>query len=89
MSHRQQMQREIKAALNAMPQGMTPRDMVHLFADLIIQYNMAPNTSDIVFWTTYRVERHVDLWGHEDQQTDAAIRDADQFLARIQAGDQA
>lgn len=82
------MQREIKAALDAIPKGMTPRDIVHLFADLIIQYNMVPNTTDILFWTKYRVERHVDLWGDDDQQIDAAIKDADQFLAKIQDGKQ-
>ena len=85
MTHKEQMRRGIEAALDAMPKRMRPRDMAHLFAEFIITYDMEPNTADIVLGTAQLVERHVDLWGHEDLQMVSAIRDADHFLAKVQA----
>jgi len=82
------MQRGIEAALNAMPRCMRGCDMAHLFAQFIITYDMEPDTADIALGTAKLVEIYVDSCPNEDLQTTSAITDADQFLARIQAGDQ-
>jgi len=92
MTHKEQMIRAIEAAMDAMPTPMRPCDMAHLFAHFIIQYNLARYTDDIVLGAAEMVERHVDahnLWNHKDLQTVSAIRDADHFLAKIQAGNRA
>jgi hypothetical protein len=84
MTHKEQMQRGILAALDAMPRRMRGCDMAHLFA----QFDMEPDTDDIAGATAKLVQIYVDGCSNEDLQTVSAIRDADQFLARIQAGDQ-
>ena len=91
MSHKEQMIRAIEAAMDAMPTPMRPCDMAHLFAHFIIQYNLARYTDDIVLGAAKMVKRHVDphnLWNHEDVQSVSAIKDADMFLAKIQARNQ-
>ncbi|MDG2404501.1 MAG: hypothetical protein P8M25_05975, partial [Paracoccaceae bacterium] len=60
-----------------------------LFAQFIITYDMEPDTADIAGATAKLVQIYVDTCSDEDLQTASAIRDADQFLASIQAGDQA
>ena len=82
------MQRGIEAALDAMPKRMRGYDMAHLFAQFIITYDMEPDTADIALGTAKLVQIYVDGCSNEDLQTTSAIRDADQFLAKIQAGDQ-
>ena len=47
MTHKEQMQRGIEAALDAMPKRMRGCDMAHLFAQFIITYDMEPDTDDI------------------------------------------
>ena len=88
MSHKEQMQRGIEAALDAMPKRMRGCDMAHLFAQFIITYDMEPDTADIAVQTAKLIQMYVDECSDEDLQTVSAIRDADQFLARIQAGNQ-
>lgn len=88
MTHKDAMKRGIEAALDAMPRRMRPCDMAHLFAQFIITYDMEPDTADIALGTAKLVQIYVDSCSNEDLQTTSAIRDADQFLARIQAGDQ-
>ena len=87
MTHKDAMKRGIEAALDAMPRRMRPCDMAHLFAQFIITYDMEPDTADIALGTAKLVQIYVDSCSNEDLQTTSAIRDADQFLARIQAGD--
>ena len=89
MSHKEQMQRGILAALDAMPKRMRPCDMAHLFAQFIITYDMEPDTADIALGTAKFVQIYVDSCSNEDLQTTSAITDADMFLAKIQAGKQA
>ena len=88
MTHKEQMTRGILAALDAMPKRMRGCDMAHLFAQFIITYDMEPDTADIAGETAKLVQMYVNECSNEDLQTTSAIRDADQFLARIQAGDQ-
>ena len=88
MTHKEAMKRGIEAALDAMPRRMRPCDMAHLFAQFIITYDMERDTADIALGTAKLVQIYVDSCSNEDLQTTSAIRDADQFLARIQAGDQ-
>ena len=88
MTHKEQMTRGILAALDAMPKRMRGCDMAHLFAQFIITYDMEPDTADIAIETAKLVQMYVDECSNEDLQTTSAIRDADQFLAKIQAGDQ-
>ena len=88
MSHKEQMQIAISNALDAMPQRMRPCDMAGLFSHFIINYNMEPNTAEIVLATAKMVQIYVDEWSDEEHETKAAITDADQFLAKIQAGKQ-
>ena len=85
MTHKEAMQRGIEAALDAMPRRMRPCDMAHLFAQFIITYDMEPDTADIALGTAKLVQIYVDSCSNEDLQTTSAIRDADQFLAKIQA----
>jgi hypothetical protein len=87
MTHKEAMQRGIEAALDAMPRRMRPCDMAHLFAQFIITYDMEPDTADIALGTAKLVQIYVDTCSNEDLQTASAIRDADQFLAKIQARD--
>ena len=89
MSHKEQMIRVIEAAMDAMPKRMRGCDMAHLFAQFIITYDMEPDTDDIAGETAKLVQMYVDQCSNEDLQTVAAIRDADQFLAKIQAGNRA
>ena len=88
MTHKEQMTRGILAALDAMPKRMRGCDMAHLFAQFIITYDMEPDTADIAIETAKLVQMYVNECSNEDLQTTSAIRDADQFLAKIQAGDQ-
>ena len=88
MTHKEAMKRGIEAALDAMPRRMRPCDMAHLFAQFIITYDMEPDTADIAIETAKLVQMYVNECSNEDLQTTSAIRDADQFLAKIQAGDQ-
>ena len=88
MTHKEQMRRGIEAALDAMPKRMRGCDMAHLFAQFIITYDMEPDTADIAIETAKLVQMYVNECSNEDLQTTSAIRDADQFLARIQAGNQ-
>ena len=88
MTHKDAMKRGIEAALDAMPRRMRPCDMAHLFAQFIITYDMEPDTADIAIETAKLVQMYVNECSNEDLQTTSAIRDADQFLAKIQAGDQ-
>ena len=95
MTHKDAMKRGIEAALDAMPRRMRPCDMAHLFAQFIITYDMEPDTADIALGTAKLVQIYVDTcsneedeWSNEEHEMDAAITDADQFLAKIQAGDQ-
>lgn len=76
------------AALDAMPKRMRSRDMAHLFAQFIITYDMEPDTADIFVQSGKLICMYIDGCPDEDVQTIDAIRDADQFLARIQVGDQ-
>tara|TARA_E500000178_G_scaffold228184_1_gene224932 strand:+ start:223 stop:375 length:153 start_codon:yes stop_codon:yes gene_type:complete len=46
---------------------------------------MEPNTAEIVLATAKMVQIYVDEWSDEEHETKAAITDADQFLAKIQA----
>ena len=85
MTHKEQMQRGILAALDAMPKRMRGCDMAHLFAQFIITYDMEPDTADIAIETAKLVQMYVNECSNEDLQTTSAIRDADQFLAKIQA----
>ena len=85
MSHKEQMTRGILAALDAMPKRMRGCDMAHLFAQFIITYDMEPDTADIAIETAKLVQMYVNECSNEDLQTTSAIRDADQFLAKIQA----
>ena len=85
MTHKEQMQRGIEAALDAMPKRMRGCDMAHLFAQFIITYDMEPDTADIAVQTGRLIRMYIDDCSDEDVQTVSAIRDADQFLARIQA----
>ena len=47
MTHKEQMERGIEAALDAMPKRMRGCDMAHLFAQFIVTYDMEPDTDDI------------------------------------------
>ena len=85
MSHKEQMQRGILAALDAMPKRMRGCDMAHLFAQFIITYDMEPDTADIAIETAKLVQMYVNECSNEEHETKAAITDADQFLAKIQA----
>ena len=85
MTHKDAMKRGIEAALDAMPRRMRPCDMAHLFAQFIITYDMEPDTADIAIETAKLVQMYVNECSNEDLQTTSAIRDADQFLAKIQA----
>ena len=85
MTHKEQMPRGILAALDAMPKRMRGCDMAHLFAQFIITYDMEPDTADIAIETAKLVQMYVNECSNEDLQTTSAIRDADQFLAKIQA----
>tara|TARA_R100000951_G_scaffold90677_1_gene78979 strand:+ start:505 stop:795 length:291 start_codon:yes stop_codon:yes gene_type:complete len=85
MTHKEQMTRGILAALDAMPKRMRGCDMAHLFAQFIITYDMEPDTADIAIETAKLVQMYVNECSNEDLQTTSAIRDADQFLAKIQA----
>ena len=85
MTHKEQMQRGIEAALDAMPKRMRGCDMAHLFAQFIVTYDMETDTDGIAGETAKLVQMYVDECSNEDLQTVAAIRDADQFLAKIQA----
>ena len=89
MSHKEQMIRVIEAAMDAMPKRMRGCDMAHLFAQFIITYDMEPDTDDIAGETARLVQIYVDDCSNEDLQTVSAIRDADHFLARIQAENRA
>ena len=89
MTHKEQMTRGILAALDAMPKRMRGCDMAHLFAQFIVTYDMEPDTDDIAGETARLVQIYVDDCSNEDLQTVSAIRDADHFLAKIQAGNQA
>ena len=85
MTHKEQMTRGILGALDAMPKRMRGCDMAHLFAQFIITYDMEPDTADIAIETAKLVQMYVNECSNEDLQTTSAIRDADQFLAKIQA----
>ena len=85
MTHKEQMRRGIEAALDAMPKRMRGCDMAHLFAQFIVTYDMEPDTDDIAGETAKLVQMYVDECSDEDVQTVSAIRDADHFLAKIQA----
>ena len=87
MTHKEQMQRGIEAALDAMPKRMRGCDMAHLFAQFIITYDMEPDTADIAVQTAKLIRMYIDDCSDEDLQTVSAIRDADHFLAKIQAGE--
>ena len=89
LTHKEQMQRGIEAALDAMPKRMRGRDMARLFAQFIVTYDMEPDTDDIAGETARLVQIYVDDCSNEDLQTVSAIRDADHFLAKIQAGNRA
>ena len=85
MTHKEQMRRGIEAALDAMPKRMRGCDMAHLFAQFIVTYDMEPDTDDIAGETAKLVQMYVDDCSDEDLQMVSAIRDADHFLAKIQA----
>ena len=82
MTHKEQMRRGIEAALDAMPKRMRGCDMAHLFAQFIISDDIAGETARLV-------QIYVDDYSNEDLQTVSAIRDADHFLAKIQAENRA
>ena len=84
MSHRQQMQREIKAALNAMPQGMTPRDMAQLFANFLVAYDMEGNADEIKVKVDDIIREHF-INEHKDELMEMCAEiDAAMFLAKCQ-----
>ena len=85
MTHKEQMRRGIEAALDAMPKRMRGCDMAHLFAKFIITYDMEPDTDDIALQTAKLVQMFVENCDNEDLQMVSAIRDADHFLAKVQA----
>ena len=85
MTHKEQMRRGIEAALDAIPKRIRGCDMAHLFAQFIITYDMEPDTADIAGETAKLIQMYVDECSNEDLQTVSAIRDADHFLAKIQA----
>ena len=68
MSHKEQMQRGIEAALDAMPKRMRGCDMAHLFAQFIITYDMEPDTADIAVQTGKLIRMYIDDCSDEDLQ---------------------
>ena len=60
MTHKEQMQRGIEAALDAMPKRMRGCDMAHLFAQFIITYDMEPDTADIAVQTGKLIRMYID-----------------------------
>ena len=85
MTHKEQMLRGIEAALDAMPKRMRGCDMAHLFAQFIVTYDMEPDTDDIALQTAKLVQMFVENCDNEDLQMVSAIKDADHFLAKVQA----
>ena len=88
MSHEVMMQHCIYLAMKAMPRRMRPNDMAQLFANFLITHELEDDLADIGAEVVKLIEMYVDDPGENDVKTMAAITDADQFLARIQAGDQ-
>jgi len=88
MTHKDAMERGIYNAINAMPKRMRNIDMALLFANFLITYDMEDDLDDIAAKANEIIEEHIDMVDDEAPQIKAAIKDADQFLARIQVGDQ-
>ena len=89
MSHKVMMQHSIYLAMKAMPSRMRPNDMALLFANFLITHELEDDLADIGAEVVKMIEMYVDDPGENDVETITAITDADQFLARIQAGKQA
>ena len=82
------MKEGIYLAINAMPKRMRPCDMALLFANFLITYDMETDLADIGAEVNKIIEIYVNDKGEDEVKMEAAITDADQFLARIQAGNQ-
>jgi len=85
MTHKKHMEIGIEAALDAMPQFMRSCDLARLFAQFIVTYEMEPDTDDIALQTAKLVQMFVENCDNEDLQMVSAIKDADHFLAKVQA----
>jgi len=85
MSHKATMQHGIYRAIDAMPRRMRPSDMALLFANFLITYEMEDDLTEIDEAVNKIIEVYVNDHGEDDVETMTAIKDADHFLAKVQA----
>ena len=85
MTHKVMMQHSIYLAMKAMPRRMRPHDMATLFANFLIAHELTDDLADIGAEVGKMIEMYVDDPGENAVEVETAIRDADQFLAKIQA----
>ena len=85
MSHRDAMKDGIYLAIDAMPKRMRPCDMALLFANFLITYDMETDMAEISKEANKVIKIFVDDQGEDDVEMVSAIKDADHFLAKIQA----
>jgi len=85
MTHRDAMKEGIHLAIDAMPKRMRPCDMALLFANFLISYDMDTDMAEISKEANKIIKIFVDDCDDEDLQMVSAIKDADHFLAKVQA----
>ena len=85
MSHRDAMKEDIHLAIDAMPRRMRPSDMALLFANFLITYDMETDMAEISKEANKVIKIFVDDQGEDDVEMVSAVKDADHFLAKVQA----
>ena len=84
MSRKEVLIEAIGKTIDAMPQRLRGNELAIVIVNLLVSYNMINDADRIADEVKRLIENHVTDLTDEDLQTVSAIRDADQFLARIQ-----
>ena len=84
MSRKEVLIEAIGKTINAMPQRQRGNELAIVIVNLLVVYNMINDADRIADEVKRLIENHVTDLTDEDLQTVSAIKDADQFLARIQ-----
>ena len=84
MSRKAMLIEAISKTIDAMPQRLRGNELAIVIVNLLVAYNMINDADRIADEVKRLIENHVTDLTDEDLQTVSAIKDADQFLARIQ-----
>ena len=84
MSRKAMLIEAISKTIDAMPQRLRGNELAIVIVNLLVVYNMINDADRIADEVKRLIENHVTDLTDEDLQTVSAIKDADQFLARIQ-----